>query len=153
VLSKTEGIGAAVHAVSSATNSASALSLWVENGHVKSTGTAPTTSSISVSGGGLTAAVPSLSNATDVKGKLTAVITTTSIVNPGNNTTIRITFNKAYSIAPAVVVTPLTDLLGMSYFVTNVNTGSFDLTIKNGTAGSISTPGTWTVNFNYMVIE
>ena len=152
---KNLGTGAAIHAISGPTvEGSSNAALWLESGHIKSTQlTAPTTGSVSVSGGGLTAAAPSLSNATDVKGKLTAVITTTTLINSGNNTTIRVTFNKAYSIIPSVVVTPLTDLLGMSYFVTNVTTTTFDLTIKNSTAASISTPVTWTVNFNYMVIE
>lgn len=140
------GTGAAVHAVSATT---STLSLWLESGHIKSTqATAPTTSSISVSG--ITSVTPSISSGTDTKGTLTAVCTTTGNITPGNSVTIKVTFNKAYGIAPTVVATPTTDFGLMSYFVNSVTPGSFNITIKNNSTASFALT---TFSFNYMVIE
>jgi hypothetical protein len=145
------GAAAAIHAISATT---STVGLWVQSGHLKSTQSAPPTSNtISVSGGGISGISVSLTNATDVKGTLNAVLTTTTLVNNGNNAIVQVTFNKGYSIIPTVVVTPLTDMLGMSYFVTNVTTSSFRLNIKNSTGLNLSSPASMPINFNYFVIE
>ncbi len=155
VFALTVGTGAAVHAASGTTVSSSpALALLVEEGHIKSKqATAPTTSTISVSGGGISGVSVSLTNGTDVKGTLNAVLTTTTLINANNNAAIKVTFNKPYSIIPTVVVTPLTDMLGMSYYLSNVSTTSFQLNIKNTTGLNLSTTASMPINFNYIVIE
>ncbi len=155
VFALTVGTGAAVHAASGTTVSSSpALALLLEEGHIKSKqATAPTTSTISVSGGGISGVSVSLTNGTDVKGTLNAVLTTTTLINANNNAAIKVTFNKPYSIIPTVVVTPLTDMLGMSYYLSNVSTTSFQLNIKNTTGLNLSTTASMPINFNYIVIE
>ncbi|MES2567058.1 MAG: hypothetical protein V4565_09350 [Bacteroidota bacterium] len=144
--------GAAVHAVSAATSS---VAVWLENGHLRSTQAAvPATSTISVSGGGITGVLVSIpAGGTDVKGVLNAVLTTTTMINSGNNAVIRVTFSKAYSTAPVVVLTSLIDPGALNFFISAVSPSSFNVTIKNSTPGNMTTPASFPVNLNYMVIE
>ena len=130
----------------------SVVALLLENGHVKSTQiNPPTVFTYSVSGG-VSSATYSLTNGTDVKGSLLAVITTTGMINAGGYLTLKVSFNKLYTVVPTVVVTPTSDQGSLSYFVSNVGTNAFNLTIKNNTGTNIigtSQP----FNFNYFVIE
>ncbi|MES2763682.1 MAG: hypothetical protein V4677_15815 [Bacteroidota bacterium] len=154
VFAKTDGSGAAVHAVSSTTtNMVSTLALWVENGHIKSTGSVPTASTVSNSTS-FSGASYTLNSATDVKGNLLAVCTTTSglSIYAGSTITFRVSFSKAYQVAPTVVITPIQDMNGLSYFVSGTNTTSFTITIRNSAAGTIAVPNL-SFGFNYMVIE
>ena len=89
---------------------------------------------------------------TDVKGSLLAVVTTTGMINIGGQAGIRVNFNKAYSVPPTVVITPTSDFLGMSYYISAVNQNYFQVYLKNNTAGNIF-GGSLTFNFNYIVIE
>lgn len=147
------GVGAAIKATSSSTVAGSTnASVWLENGHLKSTQTtAAVVSTVSISGG-YSGVTLTPSNCTDVKGSLSAVCTTTGNVNVGGQVTIRVTFNKAYTVNPTVVITPNNDLGSMSYFISTINTSSFNITIKNNTGNNIS-GSSFTYGFNYMVIE
>lgn len=154
VFALSSGSGAAVHA-STGSTAGSALALWVENGHVKSTQAAlPSVATVSVSGGGVSSISYTMTaGSSDVKGSMLAVITTTGIVNAGNNAVIRVTFNKNYAVAPTVIITPTSDFGQLTYYVTNVTTSSFSLVIKNSTTSNLSTGTSVPVNFNYFVIE
>lgn len=152
----TLGGGAAIHAVNGPTVAGSSnAAVWLEAGHLKSTqSTAPTTATVTVSGGGVQAVSVSLTaGSTDVKGVMNAVLTTTGQINSGNFATVRVNFNKAYAVAPVVVVTSLTDLGLTHLFVTNVTTTSFNLTVKNSTSGTMGAAASFPMSFNYMVIE
>ncbi|MDO8999488.1 MAG: hypothetical protein Q7W45_06965 [Bacteroidota bacterium] len=148
------GTGAAVKASLTSTATAGALNaaLLMENGHIKSTQVnLPTVSTFTAVGGAMSGAY-TLTNCTDVKGTLLAVITTSGMVNSNGFLTLTVGFNKAYTVPPTVVVSPTSDPGLFTYFVNNVGTNSFRLTIKNNTAGNIS-GGTQSFNFNYFVIE
>ncbi|MBK8369717.1 MAG: hypothetical protein IPL10_20735 [Bacteroidetes bacterium] len=148
------GTAAAIHASNNAVDPASALSLWVENGHVKATqATAAVVTTVTATGGlSATGVTLTLGTCNDVKGSLSAVCTTTGMINPGGQVTFRVSFNKSYSVNPTVVVTPNTDPGQMSYYISTINTGFFNVTFKNNTAANLSGPS-FTFGFNYIVIE
>lgn len=156
LLATTNGIGAAIHAINGPTVAGSSnAAVWLENGHLRSTQTIPpTTSTVSVSGGGISSVTVTLgAGSTDVKGTLLAVITTTGIINSGNGFAVRVNFNKSYTVAPVVVVVPSSDNALLHPFISAVSPSSFTVTIKNGTAGNMSSGTTFAINLNYMVIE
>jgi hypothetical protein len=156
IFANTNGGGAALHAINGPTVAGGTnIGVWLDAGHLKSTSpTAPATNTISTSGGGINGVTLNLSaGSTDVKGVMNAVITTTGIVNSGNNCVIRVTFNKSYTVPPVVIVTPITDLSGLSFFVNGITTTSFNLTIRNSSGTNLSTPGSLPASFNYIVIE
>lgn len=148
------GTAAAIHASNNAVDPASALSLWVENGHIKATqATAAVVTTVSATGGlSATGVALTLGTCNDVKGSLSAVCTTTGMINPGGQVTFRVSFNKSYSVNPTVIITPNTDPGQMSYYISTINTGFFNVTFKNNTAANLSGPS-FTFGFNYMVIE
>jgi len=148
------GTAAAIHASNNAVDPTSALTLWVENGHIKATqATAAVVTTVTATGGlSATGVALTLGTCNDVKGSLTAVCTTTGMINPGGQVTFRVSFNKSYSVNPTVVVTPNTDPGQMSYYISNINTGFFNVTFKNNTASNLTGPS-FTFGFNYMVIE
>lgn len=152
----TNGIGASIHAVNGPTVAGSSnVGVWLENGHLKSSQvTAPSASSVSVSGGGISAVSITLSgSSTDVKGVLTAVLTTTMLINSNNFAVVRVNFNKSYGVPPVVVVTPTTDLGLLDAYVSGVSSNSFNLTIKNSSGANMSSPSSLPLTFNYIVIE
>lgn len=156
IFAMTNGGGAAIHAINGPTVAGgSNVALWMESGHLRSTqATAPTTNTVSVSGGGIQAVSMTLAGgSTDVKGVMQAVITTTGIINSGNAATVRVNFSKTYTTPPVVVVTSLTDLGLMHLFVNNITTTGFNVTMKNSTSGNMSSGTSFTLNMNYMVIE
>jgi hypothetical protein len=149
------GAGAAIHAVSGPTvTGGSNNALWLEGGHLKSTQAAVPTASTVTTSISFSSATYTLTNATDVKGTLLAVTTTTSGLSVYSNSTIsiRVTFNKQYQAAPTVVITPMTDMAGLSHFVSSVSPTSFVITIKNSSGATINA-SSLTYQFNYMVIE
>lgn len=149
VVAVVSGTGAAIH--SNASAATSSVALWVENGHLKSTGAAPTISTYTMSGG---VSSVSYTNAggTDVKGSILAVVTTTGMINIGGQIGIRVDFNKGYTVPPTVVLTPTSDFQGMSYYISAVTPGFFQIYLKNNTAVNIPGSG-MAFNINYMVIE
>ncbi|MBL7936350.1 MAG: H-type lectin domain-containing protein, partial [Bacteroidia bacterium] len=142
VFSKTEGSGAALHAVSSATNNSSALALLVENGHIATSGAQP---SIAVSTASLTAF--SLSgNSTDVAGVINFSNFSGGTI-PAGSVIVTITFSKPYSATPVVILTAANlQAGGDAVYVSGVTTAGFELRYNSNMAigGRV---------FNYMVIE
>lgn len=111
----------------------------VNNGHWTSQGSAP---GIAVDAVLQTAVISATS--TDVAGQVSA--TDNSV---GGTGVITVTFNDAYATDPIIVVTPLNAVSSNGgYFVGNITTTSFDLSIVT-TAGD----GTTTYSFMYQVIE
>ena len=130
-----------------ATATVSNSRLLVKDGHTTSLQTtAPTVAASSNAGTGATA---SLSNATDTAGNITL---TSGTVSFASGTQLTVTFNKAYAVAPIVVMTPTGANAGGLYaanqpYVTSTTTG---FTISFGVAlAAISTAYTW----SYHVIE
>jgi hypothetical protein len=147
------GSGAAVHAVTN-TLTTTALGLWVENGHIKVTGsptfsTSPGTHSVQ---GGFSTPLVSV-NGNDVKGVISFTTGVTGFATL-NFCDVKINFGKSYSANPIVVASPRTDLQGLSYMITNVQPSGFVLRLYR----SANTPvpaNAPSVNFvfNYFVIE
>jgi hypothetical protein len=144
VFAKTDGSGAAVHAVSGSTgNTLSNVSLWVENGHIKATGANPT----------ITSTITSLQSyaviGTDVAGKL-SVLTSTLTGVPAGQDILQVTFSKAYA-AGAVPVIILTNTSPNSFsvqaYVSGVTNTGFK--VRFNAAPNLNT----SYSFNYMVIE
>lgn len=125
-------------AVFESTHATSATAvLVVKGGHILSTGIPPTVGLTLASG--LTAAGIIGASSTDVKGTIT-----TAGTNSGVNSTITLTFNKAYATSPKVIITPANaNAQGTTYYVTSTTT-NFVLNFKGGLAAP---------SFNYIVIE
>jgi hypothetical protein len=140
VFALTEGSGAAVHAVSSATNNASALSLLLENGHIATQGTQPTTTTPVTSSGG---AVTLTTTSTDVAGKVT-IIFGTGPFTAGAYANIQ--FTKNYTVPPIVILTPANALAATQSFFVTSNTSTFQINYT----GTISSG---THIYNYYIIE
>ena len=153
LFASTLGSGAAVHAAAN-TLPNSALGLWIENGHIKVTGD-PTFSitalTPSVSGG---FTFPNVSvNGNDVKGIISFTTGVTGFTTV-NFCDIKINFGKPYTTPPIIVATPLTDLQGLSYIISNVQTSGFILRIYRPINMSLPSGTSITANiFNYIVIE
>ena len=158
LLVSNNGGGAAIHAITGPTvTGGSNTALWVESGHLKATGTSVTTGSLNVSGGFVTPSfAPILTNCNDVKGTFSFTTSATGIV-AGGYIELEIKFSKPYSVAPTVVASPVTDLQGLNYMVTNVTTSSFFVRVYRSSNTNITLPTT-IINgsmfkFNYLVIE
>jgi hypothetical protein len=143
---------AMLHVVSAAT---STVGLWVDNGHVKATGGSVTVGLTNAVGGFSALAAPSiLPNSNDVKGAFSFSTGVTGFATT-NYAEIEIKFSKNYSLAPIVALTPLTDLQGLDYLVTNVTTTSFFVRVYRSVNVTvpITISGTPLFKFNYIVIE
>jgi len=140
LFSSTNGPGAAVHAASGP-GITSALALLLEEGHVASIGTAPTTTVItSLVGGSATL----LSTSTDVAGRLTISFGTGPFTAA---TYAGILFNKPYTVAPIVILTPNSASASQAnVHVTSTTTG-FNITYNT------APPASTVHSFNYIVIE
>lgn len=148
----TLGNGAAVHAMTG-TTTASALSLLVENGHIKAMGPSLSVTSTFVVGGfsAITGAVCTGCN--DVRGVVSFSTGVTGFVSP-NYADVTINFAKPYSVVPNVNLTPLSDMQDLGYVVSNVTTTSFTIRVYRSSNKSVplSVP-TALFKFNYIVIE
>lgn len=153
VIGRTTGAGPAIIAQSN-TITTSALSLLLENGHVKSVGPAPSHFSTAVQGGFTLPSFAPTVTGTDVKGTISfsTGVTGFSAINYIDCYT---NFAKPYGIAPRVVITPTSDLFGLSYYVLNVSTTQFVVRVyrPNGAGFPTSIPSNTFFNFNYIVIE
>ena len=150
----TAGTGPAM-SVTTGTTTSSSLGLLIENGHIKVTGS-PLTFNISTGTssvqGGFSPPIVTV-NGNDVKGVITIGTGASTIGNP-NWCDVKINFGKSYSANPIVVATPLSDLQGLSYMITNVQLSGFVLRLYR--SANISVPSfAPSVNFvfNYFVIE
>lgn len=110
-------------------------------GHLKSTQATPPTIAVNANAG--TGGSASIANATDTAGVVT-IVTGTIGISTGSYATI--TFNKAFTVAPIVVLTPANSTLSTSVYVTSTTT-TFD--VNFAAAGGISS----TYVLNYYVIE
>jgi hypothetical protein len=144
VFVENDGRGAAIHAVSGPTVTGSSnVGLWLEDGHLKATGTNATSSTT----------VTSISTSTvignDVVGKIS--ITTVATAIPANQEMIRVQFAKSYpaGVTPNIIITPSNaNAAGVQGYVSTVSNTGFSLFFNVGTAAIIRT-----YTFNYMVIE
>lgn len=140
LFASTTGQGAAVHAASGP-GVTSALALLLEEGHVASIGTVPTIAVITSLVGG-TATL--LSTSTDVAGRLTINFGTGPFTAA---TYVGVVFNKPYTVAPIVILTPTSASASQANFHVTSSTTGFNITYNTA-------PGASTVHsFNYIVIE
>ncbi len=121
--------------------------LIVEDGHIESKQT--TAPAIAGAGSllGLAGSSASLSsNSTDVAG--TIIIYTGLLGGGAKGNYAAITFDKAYTNPPIVILTPRTeDSAGLRAYVTGTTATGFTLAFSTGTAGLA------TYEFNYMILE
>ena len=150
----TAGTGPAM-SVTTGTTTSSSLGLLIQNGHIKVTGS-PLTFNISTGTssvqGGFSPPIVTV-NGNDVKGVISIGTGASTIGNP-NWCDVKINFGKSYSANPIVVATPLSDLQGLSYMITNVQLSGFVLRLYRSANISVPTAAP-SVNyvFNYFVIE
>jgi hypothetical protein len=154
----TQGQGAAVQAVAGSP-SLSALSVHMQNGHIKSSGSNIATVvgniTTNVVGSYTVAFAPICSNCNDTRGEVFFFAQTTTALINGNYAEITIPFSKAYGAPPIVVVTPTNDHLGLHHMVTNVSASSFSIRIYRPVGQTFPTTisaGT-SFNFTYNVME
>lgn len=140
VIIDNNGSGAGLKINSSST---STVGLHLNGGHLKSTGINPT----------WTSTATSLSSSSvvgnDVAGRVSYTTTGTILAN---QEVINVTFNKAYTGTPVIIITPYTSsAVGSSFYAELIISGPYCIgfRIKNKSAETI--PGTFT--FNYFVIE
>ncbi len=157
MLSITQGAGAAVQAMAG-TPTLSALSLNLVNGHIKSSGNITTSVaaiSYNPSGNFLMLLAPSCANCNDVRGEITFYAHATTAIATGHFAEVVIPFTKPYAIAPVVVASPISDLLGLHFRVTGVTINEFRIRIyrpAGQTFPSLITSGTNFI-FSYYVME
>ena len=149
----TAGTGPAM-CVTTGTLASASLGLLIENGHIKVTGSPTFNTSAgtpSVQGGFITPIVTV--NGNDVKGVISIGTGASTIATP-NSCDVKINFGKLYSANPIVVATPLSDLQGLSYMITNVQPSGFVLKLYRSANTTVPTVVP-SVNFvfNYFVIE
>ena len=150
----TTGTGPAM-CVTTGTLASASLGLLIENGHIKVTGSPTFNTSAgtpSVQGGFITPIVTV--NGNDVKGVISIGTGASTIATP-NSCDVKINFGKLYSANPIVVATPLSDLQGLSYMITNVQPSGFVLRLYRSGNTNVPTAVVPSVNFvfNYFVIE
>lgn len=148
------GTGPGVRA-SAGSATISALSLLLDNGHVRSVQPNPPTFTTSVGMGGFAMPTGTVFSAgsTDVKGNITFSTNVTSFL-PSNYCDVQVKFAKPYTNPPVVVVTPTSDILSLSYGISAVSTTAFTLRLyKTNGAPFPSSFGTTNFSFNYIVIE
>ena len=142
VFAYSNGAGAAVHAANNVSNNGSSVSLWLENGHVKTSGATPAfTSTVTILGSFIL-----IGN--DVSGKIS--ITTGLTAVGANQEMIQVTFSKPYSSGstPNIIISPTNKFAaGVQAYVANVSNTGFSIYFNQSTSASTS------YTFNYMVFE
>lgn len=149
LVSVTQGTGAAVAATAGTLNT-SALSLLVNNGHIKSVSVSAPAVSVATNSLGFAATTSITPNSTDVKGVVTIPTNPTGVI-VGGYIDISVTFNKPYASGPTVVVSQF-DSSRFSYSVLSMNNTFFTVRIYNNTNVNLTVPGGF-LRFSYMVIE
>jgi hypothetical protein len=131
------------------------------DGHLKGVGVLPTLTVTSV--GTNLSSFPFTVNfagsaSNDIKGSLKAVCTFSFVFNTYSSTTdellISVTYNRPYAAPPTVVVSPTNDILGLTYYTTNLagNSG-FILHVRNQSTSGVPVNSNHNIEFNYIVIE
>lgn len=113
----------------------------INDGHIKATQVTPPTAAPDTSAG--TGATCTVSNSTDIRGKV-QVVTGTIGLSTGSYCTV--TFNSAYGSAPICVLTPSGSTLSTNVYVSSTTT---TLSINFAVAGGITS----TYNINYQCME
>lgn len=150
------GTAAAIHASNNAVDPASALTLWVENGHIRASGGSLASPTVA-SGGGIVLPSASLTTkSNDVSGSISIAVPLSVSLTGSPFIDVSISYNKQYPTGnnPLVQVTPLTDLLGLQYYISASSNSGFTLRIYR--PAGFTTPGTialTTFKFNYFVME
>lgn len=140
IFAKTLGQGAAVHAVTNATLNSSALALLLENGHVSTTGTLPTTVTVaSLNGGNLSL----LGTSTDVAGRITITFGTGPFTAGAY---AQIVYAKPYAVAPVIILTAANGAASAEQVFVTSNLTNFIINYN-------SLPGSGPHVFNYLIIE
>lgn len=140
LFASTLGSGAAVHAVSNATLNSSALALLLENGHISTSGTLPSTATVnSLNGGNLNL----LGTSTDVAGRITITFGTGPFTAGGY---AQILYAKPYAVAPVIILTPANGAASSNQVFVTSNLTNFIINYN-------SSPLTGPHVFNYIIIE
>ncbi len=157
VLGYSNGSGAAIQA-SCSTLSSAAVALLLSNGHIKTSGATPAintgTSSLYV-GGGFTIPTSLGISGNDISGTVSFSTSATGLT-VGAYCRVEITFDKAYTSTPQVILTPTSDTFGLHYTVSLTNNQKFYIMIYRPNNTTVSGPTTLSANlfsFNYIVIE
>lgn len=136
------------------------VALLLDNGHIKTTGTTPTLTASSgtiayVSGSFITPGGLSITG-NDITGTVTFSTSATGLSN-GDFCRVMVQFAKPYSSTPTVILTPTSDMFGLSYMVQFSNTSRFYITVFRPNNSLFNGPtglsGGQFFNFNYIVIE
>jgi hypothetical protein len=151
LIGQTVGSGAAVHGIAS--GSLAALSLLLDNGHVRAVGPLVSVTSTSVAGGFSAILGAACPGCNDVRGTVSFTTGVTGFAS-ANFADVTLTFAKPYAIIPVIILTSLTDMQDLAYGVTNVTTTGFTVRVYRSSNKSvplaIPTSG---FKFNYLVIE
>ena len=157
VMVTNNGAGAAIHAVSGPTVSGgSNVSVWLENGHLKASGSSMPAPSVISSGGITLPSVTLSSKSNDVSGTIILSVPVSLSVSGGAYIDVSVSYVKSYASGsnPLVQLTPLTDLYGLQYSVSSTSNTGFTLRIyrPNGFSSPTSLVLS-TFKFNYFVME
>jgi hypothetical protein len=148
-------VGAAVRATSGSSPN-SALALWIDNGHIKSTSTGSVSPTVSIATNSLIGFSPTAtitSTSTDVKGTVTVNVPTFTGAAAGSYVDVNVAFVKNYSLGTTVLLTGV-EPGQFDYRVISQTNTSFVVRIVNNTpAGQSFAPGFPYFRFNYFVIE
>lgn len=157
VLGYSDGSGAAIQA-SCSTLSSAAVALLLSNGHIKTSGAAPaiaTGTSALYFSGGFTMPTNLNISGNDISGTVSFSTGATGL-SLGAFCRVEVTFNKAYTSVPQVILTPTSDTFGLHYVVSLTNNQKFYIMIYRPNNSTVSGPTTLSPNlfsFNYIVIE
>ncbi len=155
VIAQTNGQGAAIHAINGPTVAGSSnAAVWLENGHLKSTSPAsPTQFSVAVAGGFTMPGFAPTCVGTDVKGVISFSTSATGFAGTAF-IDVQYNFQKSYAVAPTVLITPITDLRGLSFMVLTASPANFIVRVyRTNGAPFPTTLGATTFSFNYFIIE
>ncbi len=143
------GTAAAVHASNNAVDPTSALSLWVENGHVKATG-AQAGVTCTLASFTTTAAFSFTGSYNDVRGKVNINCPSLSIPI-GGSIDVNVQFVKPYPAGFAPIVVATSSVLNLNAIIQSQSNSNFTVRLTNNSSNIFS--GITNFSFNYIVIE
>lgn len=153
IINSGTGNGAVALNVTSAPTGTGQVALKINNGHIKSTGPAPTVSVVTNGLGGFVPTASITAQSTDTKGTITVAIPGFTGAVALAFVDVNVVFNKQYNTGTTVILTPV-ETSKFSYVVTAQNGGNFTVKIINNSGASTSfAAGFNFLRFNYFVIE
>ncbi len=153
IINSGTGNGAVALNVTSAPTGTGQVALKINNGHIKSTGPAPTVSVVTNGLGGFVPTASITAQSTDTKGTITVAISGFTGAVALAFVDVNVVFNKQYNTGTTVILTPV-ETSKFSYVVTAQNGGNFTVKIINNSGASTSfAAGFNFLRFNYFVIE